>query len=43
LAGSRIHGLLANVDVVVADGSHAYSNVYLDAQGRFVAIGMPKR
>jgi len=28
--------------VVVADGSHAHYNVYLDAEGRFVAIEMPK-
>jgi len=27
---------------VVADGSHAHYNVYLNAEGRFVAIGMPR-
>jgi hypothetical protein len=33
---------LGMVDVLVGDGSHAYYTVYLDAEGRFVAIGMPK-
>jgi hypothetical protein len=33
---------LGMVDVLVGDGSHAYYMVYLDAEGRFVAIGMPK-
>jgi hypothetical protein len=28
-------------DVVVADGSDARHDVYLDAAGRFIAIGMP--
>jgi hypothetical protein len=31
---------LGNVDVEVADGSHAQYNVYLHAEGRFVAIKM---
>jgi hypothetical protein len=30
------------VAAVVADGSLAYYSVYLDAEGRFVAVGMPE-
>jgi hypothetical protein len=33
---------LGIVAVVVADGSLAYYTVYLNAEGRFVAVGMPK-
>jgi hypothetical protein len=42
LAGSRIPGFSSALLTCGGDGSHAYYSVYLDAEGRFVAVGMPE-